>query len=72
MNSVGSHIIKYVINIISQMLDFIHPFFNRLISYFLARSIIQQIHDLDQHDPQFLELGVNSLRVSIFLQGFIS
>ncbi|MFS7925178.1 hypothetical protein Hanom_Chr04g00281491 [Helianthus anomalus] len=67
-----SHIIKNVVDIVSQVLEIIEPLFDSFIFYFLVRSIMKHSLDLGQFFPQIFQLGVNSLRANILLEGFIS
>ncbi|KAJ0860459.1 hypothetical protein HanRHA438_Chr13g0623901 [Helianthus annuus] len=48
MHSFRCQIIKYIINVVSQMLETIEPVLNSFISYFLLRSIVKERLDLGQ------------------------
>ncbi|KAF5775994.1 hypothetical protein HanXRQr2_Chr13g0618271 [Helianthus annuus] len=54
------------------MLETVEPLFNRFFGYFFLRSISKQILDMGECALQFIELRINFLRASKFLEGFIS
>ncbi|MFS7925395.1 hypothetical protein Hanom_Chr04g00284411 [Helianthus anomalus] len=71
MHVFSSQIVEYVIDIVSQMLESIQPFFDRFMSHLLLGGIGKQILDPGECLLQLLELVVNAMSTSNSLEGFI-
>ncbi|MFS7925571.1 hypothetical protein Hanom_Chr04g00286631 [Helianthus anomalus] len=71
MHSFSRHVVEHVVDIVSQVLESIQPFFDRFMGNLLLGGIGKQILDPGECLLQLLELIVNTLSTSNSLEGFI-